>query len=68
MQYSKTDTCRTISAAVEQLMRSLDRSDLNEFRGMNEEDIPLLHFGLGQYIPNILAYGRESGITPGMWR
>ena len=50
MQYPKTDVCKTISEAVEQLMRSLDRGDLERIRAMDEEDIPLLHFGLGQYI------------------
>ena len=50
MQYPKTDVCKTISEAVEQLMRSLDRGDLERIRAMDEEDIPLLHFGLAQYI------------------
>ena len=43
---------KTISEAVEQLIRSLDKSDLEEIREISEAGLPLLHFGQGQYIRN----------------
>ncbi|MBL7110200.1 MAG: hypothetical protein ISS11_08185 [Candidatus Marinimicrobia bacterium] len=46
---------QTIEEAVERLMKELSNDDLDKIKNMKEEDLIMLHFGLGQGIRN--SYG-----------
>jgi len=51
---------RTVEEAVEQLMSSMSEEDKERLRNMPEEDLILLHMGLGLEIRNTLGLGQGN--------
>lgn len=62
MDYSGSGAgnCKTVWEVVDYLIQSLDEKDLEDVRKMDEQDLSLLHFGLGQYVRELSGLWRGN--------
>lgn len=59
MSMGLTCTCKTVDDVVDCLISSMNGEEIEEIKGMREEALVFLHFGLGDMIRN--SFGLWSG-------